>query len=142
MWALAFAGGLAIGVAAILLYVTLGRIAGVSGIFFGAVSGTGTERLWQLFFLGGVIIGGWFALMAGFEPLGYPAAIPNPLLLATGGLAVGFGTRLAHGCTSGHGVCGLGRLSPRSLIAVITFILLGIVTATWLRPWLAVWFDA
>lgn len=137
VWRLAFAGGLFIGLAAILLYATLGKIAGVSGIFFGGLLQRGGDRPWQLLFLAGLIAGGWIAVLSGLSPLAYHGQAIHPMLLALGGLTVGFGTRLGKGCTSGHGVCGLGRLSPRSLLAVIIFMLMGFMTATWLRPLLA-----
>lgn len=140
--ALAFGGGLLIGIGAIFLYATLGRIAGVSSILFDGLFRQGANRYWQLMFLAGLVGGGWLAVLGGYEPVAYLNADISPLLLAMGGLATGFGTRIGKGCTSGHGVCGLGRLSPRSLIAVIVFMLLGFVTATWLRPWLLVWIDA
>jgi len=132
----AFTGGVLIGAAALLLYLMLGRIAGVSGILFGAVTDKSLERYWRLVFLIGLIAGAWAAVT-----LGYPSTaelyLPiQPLLLAVGGLAVGFGTRLGSGCTSGHGVCGLGRLSPRSLVAVVMFMVAGFIAASWLRPWL------
>lgn len=134
IWAFAFGGGLLIGAAAILLYATLGKIAGISGILFGALFDHGAERLWRLLFIGGLVAGGWLALLTGLQPFVDPAFRIDPILLAVGGFAVGFGTRLGNGCTSGHGVCGLGRLSPRSLAAVLVFMAAGFLTATWLRP--------
>ena len=133
-----FAGGLLIGAAALLLYATLGRVAGVSGIAFGAARTSGLERAWRLLFLGGLVAGGWLAAVA----LGYYAA-PAPrtgtgmVVALVAGLLVGFGTRLGNGCTSGHGVCGLARLSPRSLVSVVVFMGVGMLTATLLRPWVS-----
>lgn len=113
------AGGVLIGLAAVLLLWSIGRIAGISGIASGALEGERGDRAWRFAFLAGMMLAG--ALTLQFLP-SPPHALtaPAPLLLAAGFL-VGFGTRLGNGCTSGHGVCGLGRLSIRSLAAVITF---------------------
>lgn len=129
------AGGVLIGLAALLLYATLGRIAGVSGIAFGALPSTGPERAWRLLFLAGLVGGGWLAASLLHIAPGTPAATGAAFALAIGaGLLVGFGTRLGNGCTSGHGVCGLARRSPRSLVSVVVFMALGMATATLLRP--------
>ncbi len=131
------AGGALIGLAAVLLYATLGRIAGVSGIYYGGIWGATGERAWRWIFLGSLVAGGWIAAYF-VGTLAAPAASTTAIALAVGsGLLVGFGTRLGGGCTSGHGVCGLARLSPRSLVAVIVFMAVGILTATLLRPLLA-----
>ena len=112
-------GGILIGLAAVLLLWSIGRIAGISGIASGALEGARGDRAWRIAFLAGMMIAGALALQ--FLPAP-PRALtaPVPLLLAAGFL-VGFGTRLGNGCTSGHGVCGLGRLSRRSLAAVLVF---------------------
>ena len=104
-------GGLMIGAAAVLLYHAIGRIAGVSGIFFTGMSEGG---LWRWLFLGGIVAGAWLA--AHLFPSLNIVSRPHPgfWLLALSGLLVGWGTRQGSGCTSGHGVCGLGRLAPRS----------------------------
>ena len=113
----ALLGGALIGLAAVLLYAALGRIAGISGIFASAVEQR-AERGWKLAFLLAMIAaaGLWFAL-AGVAPR---AGFPWPWLVLAGVL-VGFGTRVGSGCTSGHGVCGLARFSKRSLVAVAMF---------------------
>jgi uncharacterized membrane protein YedE/YeeE len=110
------AGGALIGAAAALLWLTLGRIAGISGILAGTLA---PDRGWRLAFLAGLIGAplGW-ALLAGAPELQITA---TPLTLIAAGLLVGFGTRLGSGCTSGHGVCGLARLSPRSMAATGIF---------------------
>jgi uncharacterized membrane protein YedE/YeeE len=120
----ALLGGALIGLAATLLYATLGRIAGISGIFTSAIEQR-TERGWRVAFLLGLVgaAGVWFAL-AGVVPR---SGFPQPWLIAAG-LLVGFGTRLGSGCTSGHGICGLARLSKRSLVAVLVFVGTAIVT--------------
>ena len=124
----ALAGGTLIGLASVWLLAANGRIAGVSGILHGIFSppdaGTHDPR-WRAWFISGLLLAGlaWQAaglavpLRTGF-PLGWAAAA---------GLLVGFGTRMSGGCTSGHGVCGLGRLSFRSLVAVIVFMASGMV---------------
>ena len=125
----AIAGGALIGLAATLLYALLGRIAGVSGILNSALEER-AERSWRLAFLLGMVAaaGAWFAI-AGVAPRsGFPLS-----WLIVGGLFVGFGTRLGSGCTSGHGICGLSRLSKRSLVAVLAFMGAGFATVFVLR---------
>jgi len=131
-WA-ALTGGALIGLSAVLLMASLGRIAGVSGILGQAAFGGGPERTWRMSFLAGLLVAAWatfrFVEPAWFAPrTGYPIA-----LLLVGGLLVGYGTALGSGCTSGHGVCGLARLSPRSLAATLVFMGFGVVTAIVLR---------
>ncbi len=121
------AGGIMIGAAAALLLLLNGRIAGISGIAGGIMNNAGRERLWRIAFVVGLVVG----------PLAVAAvtgAMPQveieaqwPWLVAAG-LLVGFGTRLGSGCTSGHGVCGLARLSPRSLAATATFMIVAAAT--------------
>lgn len=127
--ATALIGGALIGLAATLLYAGIGRIAGISGILNNAVERR-VERGWRLAFLLGLVAAGgaWSALAALPARSGFPFAW---LLLA--GLLVGFGTRLGNGCTSGHGICGLSRLSPRSLAAVLAFMGSGMATVYLLR---------
>lgn len=130
----AILGGLMIGSAALLMYAALGRIAGISGITFGFFERPG-DRVWRLFFLMGLIIGPWMLVHAGFEkPAGSTVTGTGDAWIAVAGLLVGVGTRWGNGCTSGHGVCGLARLSPRSMVAVAIFMGAGILTATFLRP--------
>jgi hypothetical protein len=129
------AGGALIGLAALLLYATLGRIAGVSGIAFGTLDSRGAERLWRALFLGGLVAGGWLAALAfgALPPAARFTGSAAGIALVAGAL-VGLGTRLGNGCTSGHGVCGLARLSPRSLASVLVFMAVGMLAATLLRP--------
>jgi len=120
-------GGGLIGLAAVLLLLINGRIAGISGIVNGLILPNATsERFWRGAFVIGLVCGAaiysWFH---GGPSLQLQATTPV-LLLA--GLLVGFGTRLGSGCTSGHGICGLARRSPRSLAATATFIAFGIFT--------------
>ncbi|GAA5078969.1 YeeE/YedE family protein [Lysobacter panacisoli] len=120
----ALIGGALIGLAATWLLATIGRIAGISGILNRAVD-TREERGWRLAFLIAMIVaaGAWFALWGASPRSGFPW-----LALTIAGVLVGAGTRLGNGCTSGHGICGLARLSRRSLWAVLVFMGAGIVT--------------
>ena len=126
----ALAGGLAVGLAAVLLLWLNGRVAGISGIAGGLWFAPRGERTWRWLFLLGLMLGaGLWALLAPQPPVprqGFPLSL---LLLA--GLLVGYGTSMCGGCTSGHGVCGIARLSPRSLAATGMFMLSAIAT-TWL----------
>jgi uncharacterized membrane protein YedE/YeeE len=128
----AIAGGLLIGAAAGLFLLLSGRVAGVSGMAATALGiGGETPRAQAAAFVLGLPLGA--ALVALL--LGSPAILVtgSPLLLVVAGLLVGFGTRLGSGCTSGHGVCGVGRLSPRSLAATATFMAAGAATVFVLR---------
>lgn len=121
-------GGLMIGTAAAIMLLVAGRIAGVSGMAARALglSTSRTPRPLALAFLAGLVIGaGAVALLS--APVVSRLSVGWPVLLAAG-LIVGFGTRLGSGCTSGHGVCGVSRLSRRSLVATLTFMLAGFVT--------------
>ena len=119
-------GGLVIGTSASLLLLLNGRIAGISGIVWNAIADRG-ERTWRLCFLAGLVIGTW-----GCHAF-FGVRVPAPgasvwWLIVSAGVLVGIGTRLGSGCTSGHGVCGLGRLSGRSLAATLMFMSAGICT--------------
>jgi uncharacterized protein len=119
-------GGVIIGLAAALLVLVNGRIAGISGIVGAMLRPAPGDFAWRLAFLAGLLV----------APLAYAAvAVPPPAtieasypVLIAAGLLVGIGTRLGGGCTSGHGVCGLSRLSPRSLVATLSFMAAGFVT--------------
>ena len=124
-------GGLLIGLAATALLLFLGRIAGISGIVWSAVSGQ-ADNSWRWLFILGLLLGPLFFHQLSGTP--YPGASPLPWWYAmAGGLLVGFGVKLGSGCTSGHGVCGLGRLSLRSLAATLTFMATGIATVFIIR---------
>jgi uncharacterized protein len=128
-----FIGGLLIGLAAAIMLLGLGRIAGVSGLAARAtgIADTGAPRGIALAFVIGLPLGAFFiATLAGGVTTKFPVSI-WPLII--GGLLVGFGTRLGSGCTSGHGVCGMSRLSPRSLVATALFMASGFVTVALLR---------
>jgi hypothetical protein len=124
-------GGALIGLAASLLLLGSGRIAGVSGIAAGALFSRDAEgRHWRLAFLAGLLAAGVPFVLFAPEAIG-PSPRPT-LWLAISGLLVGVGTRLGSGCTSGHGVCGVSRLSPRSLVATALFVAAGMLTvALW-----------
>jgi len=129
----ALIGGLMIGAAASLLWLGVGRIAGISGILGRALQGAdGSERIWRILFLIGLPAGAGIVFLLGWAAA--PSAPPSQLGLAViGGLLVGFGTRLGSGCTSGHGICGLARLSPRSLAATLIFMAAGMASVFVLR---------
>lgn len=128
----ALAGGLLIGLAAALLALCCGRIAGISGIAGQLLSPGTPDRLWRFAFLAGLFASPW--LLGLFSELGNaPQSEASATQLLFAGLLVGLGTRLANGCTSGHGVCGLARLSPRSLAAVASFMAAGFLTVWLLR---------
>jgi uncharacterized membrane protein YedE/YeeE len=123
----ALAGGALIGLASAALLVVNGRIAGISGILSGALSPRTTQKGWRLAFLAGLLAGGLVVAQVTPAAFGAPVLGPAPLLVA--GVLVGLGARVSGGCTSGHGVCGLGRLSKRSLVAVVTFMATGAAAA-------------
>lgn len=132
----ALVGGLMIGLAATLLLLANGRIAGISGIFAGIVRPQAGDIGWRVCFILGLVGGGALyqclssdssSLFVGVDHI--EAVVSKPLLVL-GGLLVGIGVTLGSGCTSGHGVCGLGRRSGRSLVATLSFMTAGVVTVT------------
>jgi uncharacterized protein len=128
-----FLGGLLIGVAAAIMLLGLGRIAGVSGLAARAsgIADTGAPRSVAIAFIVGLPLGALIvSLLTGGVTASFPAS-PWPLII--GGLLVGFGTRLGSGCTSGHGVCGMSRLSRRSIAATAMFMASGFATVAALR---------
>jgi hypothetical protein len=127
-----FIGGLMIGLAAAIMLLGLGRIAGVSGLTARAtgIASSSTPRSIAIAFVVGLPLGGLIVSLAtGGIATTYPELAP----LLIGGLLVGFGTRLGSGCTSGHGVCGLSRLSQRSIVATVMFMASGFVTVGLMR---------
>ena len=125
-------GGAMIGLSAVWLMASAGRIAGISGILGGALKAPKTDKLWRWTFLLGLGLG---PLLVGlFKPSTLQVSFPTtgPLLIVAAVL-VGIGTQLGNGCTSGHGVCGNARLSIRSLIATLTFMATGVLTVFILR---------
>jgi uncharacterized membrane protein YedE/YeeE len=122
-------GGVLIGLAAVWLFASLGRVAGISGIV-GQIIEQPISIDWRVLFIVGLGLGGWLGAALAGGPM---VRIPDPagwVMLAAGGVLVGFGTRLGSGCTSGHGVCGMARLSVRSIVATLTFVAVGMLTAT------------
>ncbi|MDG3443203.1 YeeE/YedE family protein [Nitrospirillum amazonense] len=123
----ALMGGALIGAAAAVLWLGLGRIAGISGIVGGLMTAARGDRVWRLAFLAGVMAAPVMYRLAG-GPVPTGALGASPTLVIVGGLLVGVGTRLGGGCTSGHGVCGLARLSPRSATATGVFMAVAALT--------------
>lgn len=137
----ALAGGALIGLASALLWLGNGRIAGISGIF-GQLLPPGRTVVWRLVFLAMLVLGALGAsyLIPGLGvggPAGTPAqlaappsgwGVPAPVWIAIAGLLIGFGTKIGNGCTSGHGICGIARLSKRSFVAVAVFFSVAILT--------------
>lgn len=127
----ALLGGALIGISASLLLALNGRIAGISGIVGGIVKPAAGDVAWRVAFVVGLLVSGAVALVLSPASLG---ASPRSLgLVVAAGAFVGVGTRLGNGCTSGHGVCGLSRLSVRSMVATATFMATGIAAATLVR---------
>lgn len=123
-------GGLLIGASAALFLLLNGRVAGISGILGGALEQASADGAWRYAFLAGLVAAP--AAWAAFVPVTVEIEASTPLLIAAG-LLVGFGTRLGSGCTSGHGVCGISRLSTRSIIATVTFMAFGFLTVFVMR---------
>ena len=127
--AMATVGGAMIGLAASMLLLFQGRIAGISGIVGGLLQRPGKDTGWQAVFVSGLLIGGISLVLLAPSTI-VPPATRSIGSVAIAGLLVGFGVRMGRGCTSGHGVCGLSRLSKRSLVATLSFMATGFATAT------------
>ncbi len=125
-------GGALIGLATALLMLLAGRVAGISGILSGCLARGNGDRAWRLAFLGGLILAPLTGAVAGYG-LAAPQMPASYGVTVAAGLLVGFGTRLGGGCTSGHGVCGIARLSPRSITATAVFMTTAILVATLTR---------
>jgi uncharacterized membrane protein YedE/YeeE len=128
----ALIGGVLVGVASTLLMLFTGRIAGISGIFGGSLTPAAADRGWRLAFLAGLILAPAASGLFG-HPLPMPQLPASWLLIVAAGLLVGFGTRLGSGCTSGHGVCGVARLSSRSIAATVLFMASAIAVVAVMR---------
>ena len=120
------AGGVLIGVAAALFALLNGRIAGISGIVGGMLLPRAGDVGWRMAFVAGMLLAPWAYLVVSALPVTEVGASQGTLVVA--GLLVGIGTRLGAGCTSGHGVCGISRLSPRSIVATLAFMAAGFAT--------------
>ncbi len=120
-------GGALIGLAVSLMLLWNGRVTGISGIVYGAaIKPIKNDKTWRWFFIGGLLVGGLLLQLA--YPSAYSEGLPTESwTVVVAGLLVGFGTVLGNGCTSGHGVCGISRMSLRSIIATLTFISAGIL---------------
>lgn len=127
-WIRGWVGGLLIGSSALLLMASQGKIAGISGVVGGLLAPAATgQRAWRLLFVAGLLVGA--LLVQWVTGRWVTTAIPASLgLMVVAGFIVGVGTRMGNGCTSGHGVCGLGRRSPRSLVAVMVFMSVAVAT--------------
>jgi uncharacterized membrane protein YedE/YeeE len=121
-------GGLIIGLAVAILYLMRGNYTGISGIYFNVISVNKSGFLWRFLFITGLIIGPVILSFFSFTDLGFEMPNTNPIIIILGGLLVGYGTQLGSGCTSGHGVCGIGRLSIRSIVGTCVFVGAGVVT--------------
>ncbi|MEN3973534.1 YeeE/YedE family protein [Emcibacter sp. SYSU 3D8] len=122
----ALIGGAMIGLASVLLMGLWGRIAGISGILGGLLPPAPGDTTWRLAFIVGLMLGGLgFVFLGDVSSIVIEASTP---ILIVAGLLVGVGTRLGSGCTSGHGVCGVGRLSPRGMVATVLFVATGMAT--------------
>jgi uncharacterized protein len=119
-------GGALIGLSAVLLTLFTGRIAGVSGIFDGLINPQTSDRAWRAAFVAGLIAAPVTAMLVGYN-VPMPQLPGSFITIVVGGLLVGFGARLGSGCTSGHGICGIARLSPRSIAATSVFTVAAIV---------------
>jgi uncharacterized protein len=129
-WA-SLTGGLLIGLAAAMLILLNGRIAGISGILGNMLHPRRGDFAWRALFIAGLVLSPLlYRLVAALPPIQIEASTSR---LVIAGLLVGLGTRYAAGCTSGHGVCGLSRMSPRSLVATVTFMAAGFVTVFLVR---------
>lgn len=120
-------GGALIGLSAVLLMLLTGRIAGISGIFGGLLNPDSRDRGWRIAFIAGLILA---PLLAGWIGYGMPTPkLPSSwTVIIVAGLLVGFGSRMGDGCTSGHGICGIARLSGRSIAATVIFMLTAVAT--------------
>lgn len=121
-------GGALIGLAAVMLMLLTGRIAGISGIFGGLLSPAAGDRGWRIAFVAGLIAAPLIASFVTGAALPSPAMPASLIVIVIAGLLVGFGSRMGGGCTSGHGVCGTARLSTRSLVATAIFMAAAIIT--------------
>ena len=127
---LAILGGLLIGGAASLMMLSVGQVAGISGIIKGILAPKSGDTAWRLAFLGGLLLGGFVLLGLNPTVFAVPSETRTAGTIIAAGFFVGFGTTMSKGCTSGHGICGLSRLSIRSLVATCSFMATGFATAT------------
>ncbi|MDZ4083143.1 MAG: YeeE/YedE thiosulfate transporter family protein [Bdellovibrionales bacterium] len=131
-WINALIGGAIIGIAVSVMLLFNGRVTGISGIINGALTPQRGDTLWRVLFIAGLVLGG-FALR-GLSPAVFDGDLPtSEWTTVVAGLLVGFGTIMGSGCTSGHGVCGISRMSIRSLVSTMTFIAAGVAAVALFR---------
>ncbi|TGM98465.1 YeeE/YedE family protein [Leptospira dzoumogneensis] len=131
-WAMGYAGGVVIGIAVSLMLLWNGRVTGVSSIVYGVLVPTKGDLAWRWYFIAGLLIGGLSLKVTAPELLAAELQT-NSWIGAIAGILVGFGAMLGGGCTSGHGVCGVSRVSPRSIVATIVFMAAGMAAVVLLR---------
>lgn len=124
-WLLSLGGGMLAGLSALILMLFNGRVAGISGILAGVLQ---QRAPWRVLFLLGLGAGAWLALTLDWASMPAFTSLPGWPVVLLAGLLVGIGTRVGNGCTSGHGICGMGRLSLRSIVATLTFMAAGFIT--------------
>ncbi|MFN7453234.1 MAG: YeeE/YedE family protein [Pseudobdellovibrionaceae bacterium] len=131
-WINALIGGAIIGLSVSIMLLMNGRVTGISGIINGLIEPIKGDTLWRFLFVAGLFLGG--VLMLPFKSEAFVNTVStSDLTVGIAGLLVGFGTIMGSGCTSGHGVCGISRMSPRSLVATITFIVAGVLAVVLFR---------
>ena len=126
-------GGFIIGLAVAMLYLLRGNYASLSGVYFDVISATKPGFVWRSFLILGLVVGPVILSFFSYNDLGFDMPVTNPLFIILGGLLVGYGTQLGSGCTSGHGVCGIARLSIRSIVGTVAFIGSGVITVLVMR---------
>ena len=127
----AFSGGLLIGIAVILFFISTGRLAGVSGIVNNTLTNT-QNWLSNFLFLVGLVLGPSVYVLISNKDIAFSMTSSLPLIII-GGILVGIGTKIGSGCTSGHGICGISRFSVRSIVATITFMIIAMITVALLK---------
>ncbi len=131
-WINALLGGVIIGISVTAMFLLNGRVAGISGIVNGILSPLKGDTAWRVLFLAGLFLGGLVLQVLQPTMLGGALEV-DTWTVVVAGLLVGFGTIMGSGCTSGHGICGISRLSPRSLVATITFMIAGVAAVYFFR---------
>ncbi|HAV6900697.1 YeeE/YedE family protein [Vibrio vulnificus] len=130
------AGGILLGISALTMLLVNGKVAGISGILTGLLIPKSRDFAWRLMFVVGMVSGGVLAVT--FGAASASVALPTSgVLIAAAGLLVGIGTRLGNGCTSGHGICGIGRLSKRSIVATAIFMAVAAMTVFVRLHWIS-----
>ncbi|PAO25963.1 hypothetical protein BTT96_18165 [Vibrio vulnificus] len=130
------AGGILLGISALTMLLVNGKVAGISGILTGLLTPKSRDFAWRLMFVIGMVSGGVLAVT--FGAASASVALPTSgVLIAAAGLLVGIGTRLGNGCTSGHGICGIGRLSKRSIVATAIFMAVAAMTGFFRLHWIS-----